>query len=466
MTTLFEPSDYGLWALLVAFQTFSGLLLIGPVGQHINRHTHAWWDDGTLSGLLAKFDRYIWLVSLFITVVVVFWWKCSQSDGNNELMLGLFAGASIGAVVYLGTWSGTLVSLLNMLGFRIQSVIWMVVSAFAGLVCSTLLVMQYTHAISWILGQALGGALGALGAWGALHSHSTKNSASSLKVAFSDFLNRKIILTFCVPLAIAAGFMWLQIVGYRFWVGGVWGVAELGVLVVGFGVSAQLSAIIETLTMQFFYPFFFRHITDAKSDDQSGAALSDLLNVLAPIYALWAGFNAVCAAALLELLTDMRYHTAVPFVIFGAAIEFGRCMTNLWSNAARVKRRTQGLILPYGLGATVVWLGSIGIAYFDAGLTGLSFVLVIASMATCVAMIILMKRLLPISIDVPRWTIGLSVMGVCFAMASMASMRPVGLYQNLILILLVGGVLSLLMVAMLWRNPALSRLISVSLKTV
>jgi O-antigen/teichoic acid export membrane protein len=48
MTTLLEPKDYGIYALLMSFSGFCGLFLINPVGQHINRHTHTWWDDGTL----------------------------------------------------------------------------------------------------------------------------------------------------------------------------------------------------------------------------------------------------------------------------------------------------------------------------------------------------------------------------------------------------------------------------------
>jgi O-antigen/teichoic acid export membrane protein len=465
MTVLLSPSDYGLWALLVAFQSFCGLFLINPVGRHINRHTHAWWDDGTLLRRLAKFDRYIWLVSLFITVAVVFWWNYNQSDGRSNHVLELAAGLAIGAIVYLGTWNVTFVSLLNMLGFRVQSVIWMVASALVGLVFSSLFVMQYTHAISWIFGQALGALVGALGARRALRSHLVKGVVFDRKITFKDFLNHQTILTFCIPLAAATGFMWLQNTAYRFLVGGVWGVAELGILAVGLGVSAQLAAIIESLAMQFLNPYFYRRISDAKSDDQSGAALSDLMNVLAPIYAIWAGFNAICAAALLELLTDTRYHAAAPFVIFGAMIEFARCLTNLWSNAAQVKRRTNGVILPYGLGAAVVWLGATGAAQFEAGLIDLSFVLVASGIVTCVTMIILMQRLLPISIDVPRSIIGLGVMGACFTMASMPSLHTFGLYQNLVLLLISGIVACLLVVAMLWRNPALSRLLSASLRT-
>lgn len=465
MTTLLEPSDYGQWALLVAFQFFGALFFINPVDQHIFRHTHEWWDGGLLLKYLAKYNQYIGLVTLLITLAVIFWWSFTQAKGSDILESGIIVGLGVGSILYFSTWNIALNYLLNMLGFRVQSVIWMIVSALVGLVCSTVFVLQYPHAIAWVFGQALGAATGAFGAWLTLRGHAGKNSISDQQVTFDKFLSGSTVLKFCLPLAVATGFMWLQNTGYRFFVGGVWGIAELGVLVVGLGISAQLTAIVESLAMQFLYPYFARRIADAKSDNQTETALSDLMNVLAPVYAIWAGFNAICAAALLEVLTDARYHVAIPFVIFGAMIEFMRCTTNLWSNTARAVRRTKGLIIPYGLGAAVVWVGAIGAAHYQTSLFGLSSALVAGGVATCGGMVVIMQRLLPISIDVPRIAFGLIVMSVCFTTAIMAPMQIVGLYQHLVLLILSGVVACFLMAATLWRNPALTRLLSAPLRT-
>jgi O-antigen/teichoic acid export membrane protein len=465
MTTLLEPSDYGQWAMLMAFQTFCGLFLINPVDQHVFRHAHAWWDNGTLLSHFAKFEQYLKLVSLIITVVVMLWWNRGQGSEHSNYLVALFAGIAVGAIVYLGTWSMLLVTFLNVLGFRVQSVIFAIVGSTVGLICSILFVSQYTYAISWILGQAVGAAVAALGAWHVLKKHASIANIICKKMTFSNFLDRKTILSFCLPLAAATGFMWLQNSGYRFLVNEVWGAAELGFLVIGLSVSAQLTALIETLAMQFLYPYFVRRLTDAESDAQIGVALSDLMNVLAPIYAIWAGFNAVCAAALLEVLTDARYHVAVPFVIFGAMIEFTRCITNLWSNTARAVRQTRGLIVPYALGAAVVWFGAIVVAHFKMNLIDFSFVLVFAGIVTCAVMIIAMLRLLPITVDVTRWAGGLSIMCMCFAIASATTIRADGLFQSIAILALAGVVSGFFIMALLWRNPALSRLLSVSLRT-
>ena len=64
------------------------------------------------------------------------------------------------------------------------------------------------------------------------------------------------------------------------------------------------------------------------------------------------------------------------------------------------------VILPYGLGALIVWLGAMVGTYFDADLKTLAIVLVISGVATCAAMVVLMQRMLPIALDIRRWLAG------------------------------------------------------------
>jgi hypothetical protein len=278
-------------------------------------------------------------------------------------------------------------------------------------------------------------------------------------------LDKQTIFKFCLPLAVATGLMWLQNTGYRFIVGGFWGVKELGILVVGLGISSQLWSIIESLAMQFLGPYLYRHITNSKSDAQSGQALSDYINSLLPVYSVFAGFNAICGTTVLYVLTDVRYHVAAPFIIFGVLIEFARSTTNLWFQASQVKRQTKGVMLPYCLGAIIVCLGAMGTAHFKSGLTGLSIVLVIASIVTCGSMIVIMQRLLPIAIDIPRLMLGLGILAASMALSIISPFKPEGFYQNLVFLLFGGGITSLLVVALLWRSTALSKLLSTSLRS-
>lgn len=466
ITSLLDPKDYGIYALLVAFQGFCGLFLINPVGQHINRHTHAWWDDGTLLKRLAGYNIYILAVSAGTAMVVVLWWLSYPSTDKN-IMSSILAALAVSAMVYLGTWNGTFVYILNMIGFRGGSVAWMTASSIVGLAFSTILAHQYHTAMSWVLGQALGMSVGAIGAGVMLRRYqATRDPVPNGSNKVPTLLDRQTILRYCFPLAVATGFMWLQNTGYRFWVGGVWGVAELGILVIGLTISSQLWSIIESLAMQFLNPYFFRHITEAKTDSQTGAALSDMVNVMWPLYALFAGFNMLFASSLLVVLTDERYHAAVAFVMLGALIEFTRCTTNLWSYAAQIQRRTTKVILPYGLGAIVVWLGAMGVAYFDGDLKMVAIVLVISSVVTCAAMVVLMQRMLPIVLDVRRWSASFAMLIISLGVVVAVPIRNDGLYQNVVLLLLGVIILGGCMAVLLWRNPALTRLLSASLRSV
>lgn len=465
MTSLLEPKDFGIYALLVAFQGFCGLFLINPVGQHINRHTHAWWDDGTLLNRLAGYNRYLVAVSSGVAIVVICWWMLYPST-DHSIVGALMAAIAVSAMVYLGTWNGTLVYILNMLGFRSGSVGWMMSSSIIGLAFSSILAYEYHTGMSWVLGQAVGMAVGAIGAGLLLRRHQTARTPVAHGVnVLPVLLDRQTILTYCLPLAAATGLMWLQNTGYRFWVGGVWGVAELGMLAVGLSISAQIWAIIETLSMQFLNPYFFRHITEVKSDSQKAAVLSDMVNVMWPVYAVLAGFNVVFASSLLMVLTNERYHAAVTFVMLGVLIEFARCTTNLWSYASQIEKRTTKVILPYGLGALVVWLGVLGVSYVHGDLEMLAVVLVISGLVICVTMIVMMQRMLPVVLDVRRWFAGSTILLVCLVAVVAMPIKTEGLFNNVGLIMIGLCITGGSMLALLWRNPALTRLLEVSLRS-
>lgn len=465
MTTLLEPRDFGIYALLVAFQGFCGLLLINPVGQHINRNTHAWWDDGTLLKRLAGYNSYLFAVSTGIAIAVTIWWL--RYPGTDQSIVGgLLAALAVSGMVYLGTWNGTFVYILNMLGFRGGSVGWMTASSTIGLVFSGLITNEYHTGISWVLGQVIGMAVGALGAGLILRRHQAlREPVAHVMDVLPALLDRQVVLTYCLPLAAATGLMWLQNTGYRFWVGSIWSVAELGILATGLSISSQLWSIIESLAMQFLNPYLFRHITEAKTDSETGMLLSDMVNIMWPLYAIFAGFNVLFASSLLVVLTDARYHAAVAIVMLGALIEFARCTTNLWSYAAQIQRRTTRVILPYGLGALVVWLGLMVGSYFGGTIKMFTIALVVSSVATSAAMIVLMQRMLPIVLDMRRWAAGAAFLIIFLVVAVVMPIGTDGLHQNAVLLLLGLIFAGSCMAALLWRNPALTRLLSVSLRS-
>lgn len=452
-TTFLVPAQYGELALLVVVQLFCGLFLINPVGQYINRHTHEWWDDGTLLARLTAYRNYVLGVCALGAVITL---VVSRQQDLGQLIVTVTAMV---LMVGAGTWNATVIPMLNMVGYRWESVAWAVATSVGGLISSVMLMQWEATATYWFLGQSLGMVLGALGAALVLQHHArlTSHAARSL-----SFLNLHTIISYCLPLALATGFMWLQLSGYRFVVKMYWGLEALGYLAVGFLVVNQIWILVETLAQQFLYPLFYRRITGADANSSS-AALSDLLNVMGPLYLVLAGTTFLGAPYILKLLAAPHYAEAAIFVKLGTAIECCRVLGNLFGNAAQVTKRTQSMAFPYIVGATLSLAMILVAGEYRAELIWVGFSLALAAAVMLLVMRVVMYREVRYTIDVRRWYAGLAIMAM-LALTSRWLASPSSWWQTigvLAAILLLGGVA---IAMLLWNSSALARLVAVDLR--
>jgi len=454
VTTLLTPEQYGELALLIAVQMFCGLFLVNPVGQHINLHTHAWWDDGTLMARLKPYRRYVMAVSLVGSVVVLGMGK------QHSVEQVLWTSMTMFAMVVAGTWNATLIPMLNMLGFRAASVIWGIVTVVIGLASSVLFALWLPSATAWLAGQAIGMGIGALGAKYVMRQHAmqSKSAQGSLPL-----LNRHTVLRYCLPLALATGLMWLQLSGYRFVIESYWGLAQLGFLAVGLQLAGQIWALAESLAMQFLYPLFYRRVTEHDNRVEVELAFSDLLNTLVPVYFVLTGLLILSAPYLLKVLVAPQFQDAITFVMLGAGIEMCRVLGNLLSNAAHVRRKTKSLALPYAAGATVslvlVYLAGarqMEISWAGAGL-------LVGASAMFMIMAIGMYQQVKFSLDIFRCSVGAAVM---LAMALLGVWLPgiSGIGASFAILMLMGALSGIAGLALLWKNPATLRLLNVQLR--
>ena len=151
---------------------------------------------------------------------------------------------------------------------------------------SIILVYSYQSAIAWFAGQAVGMAIGAIGAKLALKQRGLQISQSLNDL---PLFTKDTVFVYCAPLALATGLMWMQLSGYRFLIEHYWGLVELGFLAVGFQLAGQVFSLLESLAMQFFYPMFFRSVSDHEDKLEVQQAFSDLLNTLIPLYLVLTG---------------------------------------------------------------------------------------------------------------------------------------------------------------------------------
>lgn len=454
VTTFLTPEQYGELALLITVQMFCGLFLINPVGQHINLHTHAWWDDGTLAARLRSYRRYVLAVSLVGLVAVLGMGK------QHTVQQVLWTAIAMFTMVVAGTWNATLIPMLNMLGFRAASVLWGIITVAIGLASSILFVMWLPSATAWFAGQAIGMGGGALGAKYVLRKHAIQSKSAE---GFLPLLDKRTVLTYCLPLALATGLMWLQLSGYRFVIEGYWGLAQLGFLAVGLQLAGQIWALAESLAMQFLYPLFYRRVSAHENRVEVELAFSDLLNTLIPVYFVLTGLLILIAPYLLKVLVASQFQDAIIFVMLGAGIEMCRVLGNLLSNAAHVRRKTKSLALPYAAGAMVslVLIYLAGVRQMEIGWAGAGVLAGASVMFT--VMTIEMYQQVKFSLDFVRCAAGAAVM---LAMVLIGVWLPsiAGLGASIAMLMLMGALSGITILALLWKNPAALRLLNVQLR--
>lgn len=453
VTTFLTPEQYGELALLITVQMFCGLFLVNPVGQHINLHTHAWWDDGTLMARLKSYRQYVFTVSLVGGVVVL---GIGIQHSVEQL---LWTTIAMFAMVAAGTWNATLIPMLNMLGFRAASVLWSIITVAIGLVSSILLVAWLPSAAAWFAGQSIGMALGALGASNVLRRTAFRSQNSLIKLSL---LNRGTIFSYCLPLAVATGFMWLQLSGYRFLVENYWGLKQLGFLAVGLQLMGQIWALAESLAMQFLNPLFYRRVSEHENLEAVELAFSDLLNTLVPVYFSLTGLLVLSAPYLLKVLVAPQFQDAIIFVMLGAGIELCRVLGNLLSNAAHVRRKTKSLALPYAAGSitALILIYFAGVRQMEIGWAGAA--LMVGGIGMLMVMWFGMRRQVRFTLDFGRWIWGAVVMLI---LAALTLWMPIvsKFESNIGMLVLIAIPTGIAILALLWNNPATLRLLNVQL---
>jgi hypothetical protein len=399
MTHLLEPGQYGVLALLAVFQTFAGLVLMNPVGQYLNRHTHQWHDDGTLSARLKSLSRY-WLAGAAIVGFLAAVWLAAGAGqtAREQVIIGGFA---VLLAVYTVTQQGVATARLNMLGERRASVTWQLAGSVVGLTASWALTAWQPVAVTWLIGQGLGAWLGALGAERAMRALSSAATSNATGTGLREMFRGKEFL----PLALTTSLMWMEGNGYRLILDHAWNLETLGLLILALSIPAQLTAFVEQIASQLLYPYFFRGLTSASDVAGRQKVVRSMVNTLLPVYLAWGAFLFLGARPFLELVTDPRYHAAGNWVVFGIITELARLSVSLWLLNAQANRNFTPAIAPFAVGAAFVTVAAFATQWAGATPDLFGTLLAAALVVKAGLVILLMNRILPISLELKRTTL-------------------------------------------------------------
>jgi O-antigen/teichoic acid export membrane protein len=159
--------------------------------------------------------------------------------------------------------------------------------------------------------------------------------------------------------------------------------AQLGLFVAGYGISAGMIAGFESVLTTYLQPRLYRDVsmTDCSSDNQA-KAWQRYASAVIPSLILTVAFVVMLAPELVGIFLGENFSSASEFVVWGALAEAARVLIGVYSLIAHVYMRTNWLILPNVLGAVlsivlcILLIPSFGAAGVGVGLvlSGLSVV--------------------------------------------------------------------------------------------
>lgn len=348
-TTLLSPDEMGKVALVVTTTAFFALLLINPVGMFINRRLHAWQASGIARGYLFHYGGYIAIVAILAAV------SLSLLVVSGLVEFGIPTGWLItlvcGSVIF-NTINQTAIPSLNLLGNSRRFVLLTVATLIASFVTAVAIVLAVEQTAQyWLLGLILGQALFALvGARELLDQLGRNGQATKLPLLKRQHLTG--LFAFSWPVAAAAGLGWVQAQGYRYLMVDELGLAQVGLFVAGYGLSAGFIAGFESVLTAYFQPRLYRDASGASPQEQMEAWRRYAAAVI-PSLVLTVGLLVVLAPDLTRLFLGQQFQNAANFVIWGALAEATRALVSVYALIAHVLMRTRWLIWPSLIGAII-----------------------------------------------------------------------------------------------------------------
>jgi O-antigen/teichoic acid export membrane protein len=197
-----------------------------------------------------------------------------------------------------------------------------------------------------LLGQTLLAIIGTRVLFGQLKKSKTPQQYPSIQKP-----HLKALFSFAWPVAIAAGLGWVQGQGYRYLMEGQLGLAQLGLFVAGYGISAGMIAGFESVLTTYFQPRLYRDVSISQHPDKHAQAWQRYAAAVIPSLVLTVAFIVMLAPELTKLFLGEDFQTAANFVIWGALAEAARVLMGVYSLIAHVYMRTRWLIIPNLVGA-------------------------------------------------------------------------------------------------------------------
>lgn len=367
-TTLLSPEEMGRVSLVVTTTACFAMFLVSPAGMFINRRLHAWRANGMARYYLTRYVAYLLIVAVLAATSLLL---LSQII-NFGLAIGWLVTLVCGSL-FFSTISLTAIPSLNMLGESKQFIVLMVVMTAASFVCAMLLV-YWTSPLAqyWLLGQLVGQTL--ISIWGIRQLFKLFPQHEISKACHISRSKLTTLSHFAWPVALSAGLGWIQGQGYRYLLEGQLGLAELGLFVAGYGISAGMIAGFESVLTAYFQPRLYQSASSEHPAQQAQAWQLYAAAVI-PSLLLTVALIVLLAPELTRIFLGEHFQLAAKFVIWGALAEAARVLIGVYSLVAHLYMQTRWLIYPNLIGALLsIILSLLLIPYFASAGAGMALV--------------------------------------------------------------------------------------------
>ena len=349
-TTLLSPAEMGKVSLVLTTTAFFALFLVNPVGMFINRRLHVWQVSGAATQYLTRYAIYLLLVALVSVIGLMFIYE--QRLVEFGVSIGWLIFLVSGSLIF-NTINQTAIPSLNLLGESRRFVALTLLTIAASFSFATLLVKTLQpSAQNWLLGLLLGQAMLAVIGTMVLFRKLKKTEIykKSARIQSRHLLT---LLKFSWPVALSAGLGWVQGQGYRYNMEGQLGLAELGIFVAGYGISAGIIAGFESVLTTYFQPRLYRDVSFDQQPSKYSQAWHRYAAVVIPSLVLTVAFIVILAPELSSVFLGKSFQSSADFIIWGALAESARVLVGVYTLIAHVYMRTRWLILPNLVGASL-----------------------------------------------------------------------------------------------------------------
>jgi O-antigen/teichoic acid export membrane protein len=349
-TTLLSPEEMGKVSLVLTTIAFFAMFLVNPVGMFINRRLHAWQANGSARAYLERYAGYLIGVALLAAISLPLF----NLSGlvNFGMPIGWIVALVCASLIF-NTINQTSIPSLNMLGDARGFVALSVATLAASFVCAvTLVETMQTSAQYWVLGLLLGQMLLAVVGTQMLFAKLGLHGVPATATPGIRGRHLQVLFDFAWPVALAAGLGWVQLQGYRYIMESHLGMAQLGLFVAGYSISAGMIAGFESILTAYFQPRLYR---DANKDHpaEQAQAWRRYASAVIPSLILTVAMIVLLAPEFTRILLGERFQGAASFVVWGALAEAARVLAGVYSLIAHVYMRTRWLIVPTAVGATL-----------------------------------------------------------------------------------------------------------------